>query len=195
MKEDTIPEQGRATDAHVAAASHPLTFSITRFLAEQGRASGKEIAAALSKPRSTVGDHLRRLEVDGLIESVAEETRRGTVERFYRLTPEAYWIDDGETSSLGPAEKRRLGLGIIRAAVADASAALAANTLDRRSDYCLGSTRVLVDARGWKELAAIHRRALEEVERVRGECESRREAEPEVETMRTLSSVMLLELP
>lgn len=180
--------------ALVQTLSHPVGYAILGVLAERGTASGKEIAAAVSKPRSTVGDQLRKLQADGLIESVAEETRRGTVERFYRTAPSAHWLDDAEMAGASAEEKRRMGLRAIQSIVADASAALSTNTLDRRDDWCLASTRLPVDARGWQELAEIHRRTLEEVERVRRQSAARLAGEGG-EALRALSALILLELP
>ncbi len=173
---------------------HPVAYEILRLLSERDRASGKELAEALSKPRSTVGDQLRRLQADDLIESVAEETRRGTVERFYRPAPAARWVDEEEMALIDADERRRIGLRVVRSALVDAMAALSTNTLERRDDWCLSGTRVSVDARGWSELADIYRRTVEEVERVREES-AERLAATDAEPLRALSSLFLLELP
>jgi len=184
----------KVNEALVRSAADPIAYAIVRVLAERGSASGKEIAAAISKPRSTVGDQLRRLQAGGLIESVGEETRRGTVERFYRVADSARLVEDDEVSQLSAAERRRIVLRILQTVVADASVALSTNAIEHRHDWCLSSARVIVDAEGWTELAAIHRRALEEVERVRDESAERMEKTGE-ECLRALSSVLLLELP
>jgi len=194
MKKGSSPPRTGVNEALVQAAVHPVDRAIVQVLAERGSASGKGIAAEISKPRSTVGDRLRMLEADGLIESVAEDAKRGTVERFYRLTASAHWLEDEEVGRIGAREKRRIGLRTLQSVVADASAALAANTLDRRDDWCLGAIRVTVDASGWEELVTIHQRALREVERVRRESAERLKESGE-ESLRTFSSVMLLELP
>jgi DNA-binding transcriptional ArsR family regulator len=194
MTQATIPRRTKVNKALVESIGHPLGYAILRVLGERGRASGKELAAAVSKPRSTIGDQLRRLQAGGLIESVAEVTRRGTVERFYRATPSARWVEDAEMGGLSAEEKQRLGLRTVQSVVADASAALSANMLDRRDDWCLGSLRATVDARGWEELSEIHRRALEEVERVRRES-AERMAGTDGEALRAFSALMLLELP
>jgi DNA-binding transcriptional ArsR family regulator len=193
MRDETTPERPPPSGSLARILVHPLSYEIVRLLAERGKASGKEIAAALSRPRSTVGDRLRRLLAEELIECVEEETKRGTVERFYRTVESARWVDEGEMALLDADEKRRIGLRVVRSAVMDASAALSANTLDRRDDWCLSGTRVTVDAAGWRELAGIYRRAIEEVERVREESAKRLVAGDE--PVRALSSLLLLELP
>jgi DNA-binding transcriptional ArsR family regulator len=179
----------------VQAYGHPVGYAILRVLIERGTASGKEIAAVVPKARSSVGDQLRRLQADGLIECVKEESRRGTIERFYRITPLACWADDAEISHASTFERRRMGLRVLQSVVGDTSAALAANTLDRRDNWCLSSMRVGVDAEGWKELADIHRRALKEVERVLDESDERLMAGTSGERLLALCSMMLLELP
>lgn len=195
MADAVAATKTKVNRALVRASVHPVAYAISRVLGERGTASGKEIAAALSKPRSTIGDQLRRLELDGLIECVAEERKRGTVERFYRATPAALWLEDEEMSGIGADEKKRMGLRVVQSTVADSATALSANTLDRRDNWCLSSARLIVDECGWQELAEIHRRALEEVERVRTESAARLAAEEGGESVRALSSLMLLELP
>lgn len=179
--------------ALVDTVDHRVRYSIFRVLTERP-ASATELADLLSQPRSTVGDHLRRLIADGLVESVGEEARRGTAERFYRTTPRARWLDDEATGQLDRRERRRTALRVAREAATDMFSALQSDLLDHRDDWCVGSSRIVVDSRGWKELADIHRHALEEVERIREESAVRLQDETD-ERLRAVSWVMLLELP
>lgn len=195
MSDETDRTTRKVNRALVQASGHPVGFAILRVIWERGTASGPEIAAAVSKPRSTVGDHLRKLQAGGLIECVGEEPKRGTVERVYRATALARWLNDEEIGQVSTAEKRRLCLRIVQSVVADASAALRTNTLDRRDDWCLSSMRLTVDARGWKELADINRRALEEMEKALDASEERLVGDRDGERVRALVSLMLLELP
>jgi DNA-binding transcriptional ArsR family regulator len=172
---------------------HRVGYAIYRVLTERP-ASARELAAILSQPRSTVGDQLRKLIASGLVESAGAEARRGTTERFYRVAPGSRWLDDDATGKLDPRQKRQTALRVVREAVTDTSLALRSDRLDHRNDWCVGSSRVAVDLRGWKELAEIHRNALEEVERVRDESAERLDDEAE-EPLRAISWVMLLELP
>jgi DNA-binding transcriptional ArsR family regulator len=195
MSDETDRRTGKVNRAMVHASGHPVEFAILRLIWERGSASGPEIAAAVAKPRSTVGDHLRKLQAGGLIECVGEEPKRGTVERVYRATALARGLNDDEIGQVGAAERRRMCLRVVQSVVVDASAALRTNTLDRRDDWCLSSMRVTVDARGWTELAEINRRALEEMEKVLDASDERLEAEPDAERILALGSVILLELP
>jgi DNA-binding PadR family transcriptional regulator len=182
-----------AEKALADTVGHRVGYAIFRVLTERP-ASARELAALLSQPRSTVGDQLRKLIANGLVESAGEEARRGTTERFYRVAPGSRWLDDEATGKLDPRQKRRTALRVVREAAADTSLALRSDRLDRRNDWCVGSSRITVDLRGWEELAEIHRQTLEEVERVREESADRLDGEAG-ESLRAISWVTLLELP
>lgn len=179
--------------ALVDTVGHRVRYAIFRILTERP-ASATELAELLSQPRSTVGDQLRKLVADGLVEGAGEETRRGTTERFYRTSSKARWLDDQVTGQLGGREKRQTALRVAREAATDTFSALQSDLLDDRDDWCVGSSRIAVDSRGWTELADIHRHALEEVERVREASAARLEGEADGQ-VRAVSWVMLLELP
>jgi DNA-binding PadR family transcriptional regulator len=179
--------------ALVDTVEHRVRYSIFRALTERP-ASATELAARLSQPRSTVGDQLRKLIADGLVESTGEEAKRGTTERFYRIAPSSRWLSDDVTGKLDPRQKRRTALRVVRQAAADTSLALNSDRLDHRDDWCVGSSRIIVDPPGWKELARIHRNACEEVERVREESAARL-ADDVDEPLRAISWMMLLEMP
>jgi DNA-binding transcriptional ArsR family regulator len=193
MSDEASEALADADKALLETIGHPVGYAIFRMLTERP-ASGRELAAALSQPRSTVGDQLQKLVASGLVETTGEEARRGTVERFYRAAPASRWLDDDATGKLAPDQKRRTALRVVRQALTDTSRALASERLDRRSDWVVASSRIAVDARGWMELAEIHRRAVEEVERVRDECAARLEGQKGA-PQRAASSLTLLELP
>ncbi|HVQ59613.1 MAG TPA: winged helix-turn-helix domain-containing protein [Solirubrobacterales bacterium] len=193
MSEEASEAVAGLEKALVDAVGHRVGYAIFRVLTERP-ASATELAALLSQPRSTVGDQLRKLIASGLVESAGEKTRRGTTERFYRAASGSRWLDDDATSRLDPRDKRRTALRVVREAAADTSLALQSDRLDHRNDWCVGSSRIAVDSKGWKELADIHRKALEEVERVRAESADRLDGEAE-EPLRAISWVMLLEMP
>lgn len=193
MSDEVSEAVADADKALVDTVGHRLGYAIFRVLTERP-ASARELAELLSQPRSTVGDQLRKLIAGGLVESAGEEARRGTTERFYRVAENSRWLDDEVTAKLDPRQKRRTALRVVREAAADTSLALQGDRLDQRDDWCVGSSRVVVDNQGWKELAEIHRRAVEEVERVRDESAERLDEGAE-ESLRAISWVMLLELP
>lgn len=187
---EAVPDPERAL---VDTVGHRVGYAIYRILTERP-ASARELATLLSQPRSTVGEQLRKLIAGGLIESVGEEVRRGTTERFYRAAPSSRYLDDDATGKLDPGQKRRTALRVAREAAVDTSTALRSDRLDHRNDWCVASSRIAVDPRGWEELAEIHRRAVEEVERVREQSAERLGGEAG-EQLRAISWVMLLEMP
>ena len=193
MTEEASEAAAGPERALVDTVGHRVGYAIFRVLTERP-ASATELAALLSQPRSTVGDQLRKLIDSGLVESAGEERRRGTTERFYRVAPSSRWLDDDATAKLGPREKRTTALRVAREALADTTLALRSDQLDQRDDWCVASSRVAVDPQGWKELAVIHRRAAEEVERVRDESAERLDQEGG-DSLRAISWLMLLELP
>ncbi len=193
MSDEASEAVGGADKALVDAVGHRLGYAIFRVLTERP-ASARELADLLGQPRSTVGDQLRKLVANGLVVSAGEEPRRGTTERFYRAAPNSRWLDDDVTAKLGSREKRRTALRVAREAATDTTLALRSDLLDQRNDWCVASSRIVVDPRGWKELAEIHRRAAEEVERVRDESAARLGG-ADGEQLRAISWVMLLELP
>lgn len=192
MSDDLSDVVADLDKALVDTVGHRVGYAIFRVLTERP-ASATELAALLSQPRSTVGDQLRKLIASGLVESAGEETRRGTAERFYRAAS-SRWLDDDVTGKLDPRQKRRTALRVAREAAVDIALALESDLLDQRNDWCVGSSRVAVDSQGWSELAEIHRRALEEVERVRDESADRLNSDSD-EPVRAISWVMLLEMP
>lgn len=192
MSEEASEAVDGLDKALVDTVGHEVGYAIYRVLTERP-ASATELAALLSQPRSTVGDQLRKLIASGLVECTGEETRRGTTERFYRAASPR-WLDDDVTAKLDPRQKRRTALRVAREAAVDMSLALQSDLLDQRDDWCVGSSRITVDSQGWRELAEIHRHALEEVERVRDESADRLDGEDD-EELRAISWVMLLELP
>ncbi|GAA4198573.1 hypothetical protein GCM10022252_49230 [Streptosporangium oxazolinicum] len=62
-------------------------------------ASAVQLAAEFDLPRQRVGYHFRVLEEAGLIELVEERPRRGFVERFMRVTANAFLVDPGVLTS------------------------------------------------------------------------------------------------
>src|SRR3954451_18460389 len=69
----------------LSALAHPIRLEVLT-LAESERISASDGAVALGEPLGTVAYHFRVLHTAGLIELVAEERRRGSVESFYQTT-------------------------------------------------------------------------------------------------------------
>jgi DNA-binding transcriptional ArsR family regulator len=75
----------------LGALAHPLRLKILE-AAESDAVSPSEVAVALREPLGVVAYHFRVLHTVGLIELVATEPRRGSVQSFYRATGRG-WAD------------------------------------------------------------------------------------------------------
>jgi DNA-binding transcriptional ArsR family regulator len=78
----------------LSALAHPIRLEVLT-MAESGPISASEAAVALGEPLGTVAYHFRVLHTAGLIDLVAEERRRGSVESFYK-TASAGWGEFAE---------------------------------------------------------------------------------------------------
>ena len=75
----------------LGALAHPLRLQILE-AAESEAVSPSELAVALGQPLGVVAYHFRVLHTAGLLELVATEPRRGSVQSFYRATGHG-WAD------------------------------------------------------------------------------------------------------
>jgi DNA-binding transcriptional ArsR family regulator len=83
---------GRKLDAkRLGALAHPLRVQILA-AAESEVVSPSDLAVALREPLGVVAYHFRVLHTAGLLELVATERRRGSVQSFYRATGRG-WMD------------------------------------------------------------------------------------------------------
>jgi hypothetical protein len=75
----------------LGALAHPLRLQILE-AAESDVVSPSDLAVTLGQPLGVVAYHVRVLHTVGLIELVATEPRRGSVQNFYRATGHG-WAD------------------------------------------------------------------------------------------------------
>jgi DNA-binding transcriptional ArsR family regulator len=75
----------------LGALAHPMRLQILE-AAESEAVSPSEVAVALRQPLGVVAYHFRVLHTAGLIELVATEPRRGSVQSFYQTTARG-WAD------------------------------------------------------------------------------------------------------
>jgi DNA-binding transcriptional ArsR family regulator len=78
----------------LSALSHPIRLHILT-VAESESISASDIAVALGEPLGVVAYHFRVLHTAGLIELVATERRRGSIQSFYRTTASG-WTEIAE---------------------------------------------------------------------------------------------------
>ena len=179
-----------------AAMLHPLRARILAYVAEAGSASAKEIAERLAEPKSSVGEQLRRLSEEGLLELVETKPRRGAFERYYMRTERSLEISREEAASLPAEAAREIAISLVRVFMVNAKRAFASSGAWRpaQSDSVWNSTTVQADPQGMEELAAVHQRAAAEVERTRARIHARIK-ETGAETAVVASSLFLFRLP
>jgi DNA-binding transcriptional ArsR family regulator len=145
----------------VKALNHPVRVKALTILTER-IASPKEIAGQIEVPLSNVSYHVRVLDELGLIEIVEEESVRGSVAHFYKSV-ERPLIDNPDWERLDPKVRSAFSGYIIDTLLSDAASSLAAGIFDRREDRHLSRTPLLLDEQGWRKVAAIQTRALDQI--------------------------------
>lgn len=141
-----------------SVVSHPLRSRCLTRLAER-TASPAELAIEFRKPLSDVSYHVATLLKAGAIELVGEKPVRGSIQHFYRATsvPSADGVAvDGDKRLAYVRQSFQL-------AAADATMALDAKTLERRSGACFSRQPLVVDEDGWKELETLYEEMVERI--------------------------------
>jgi len=144
----------------VKAFSHPLRVRILGILENQ-TASPSEIADQLGMPLGNVSYHVRILADYGLIKLVRRTPRRGAIEHHYEAVGRLR-ISDGAWGEVPDVVKEAF-VGSALTQVSDyVNAAAAAGGFDRPEAH-ISRLPLVLDARGWqqlaKELVKLHDRA------------------------------------
>lgn len=186
------PEQLRVL---AEAMSHPLRVKLLIAVSEKtgDGVSIRQLAERVREPRRRVRYHIDALVELGLIAIASEQTRRGVVERFYRAE-RAPFISTEQVKQLDEEQTRQISLQILKAIVADASAAVGGKTFGSR--FCASAARVPgeVDKRGWDELTSIQERALGEIQAAVAQSQERLNASGEI-PVQALAALLLFEVP
>ena len=182
-----------AVAAEVIGGKRGLLYSIAWMIAIRAGTTASTLAAELGVPAGRIRHQLRNLIRLGVVETVEETARRGVVERSYALAGDLI-LDDEEFDALPPEGKARIVNPILKGTVGDIARSVKAGLISRRSDRCVARTPILVDEEGWKQLARLHARTLDEVCRVRVESEQRL-SEGDAEPIRTVSVLLFIEMP
>jgi DNA-binding transcriptional ArsR family regulator len=174
----------------VKGLAHPLRIHILRVL-ETRVASPSEIAEEIGAPLGNVSYHVRFLARVGLIELTSTKPRRGAVEHYYRalgrvsVTDQAWaQVPDVVKSGMISATLDQAGRVI--------GAAASSGGFDR-SDAVVARREMLLDERGFSDLAAELNGLLERVKEIERESAERLEAAPDqAETDLDVGLVMML---
>jgi hypothetical protein len=107
-----------------------------------------------------------------LIELKYKRPVRGTVEKFYQATTCAY-LDPSEWPGVPDAIKPCMRKSLLNLLVDDAVAAVHENTFDAVEDAHMSWTPMILDQRGWRDVAGILLRAMEDAIRASKESAER----------------------
>ncbi len=154
----------------VRALAHPLRARILEALQER-RASPRELADEFGEPLGNVSYHVRTLANLKLIKLVKKTPRRGAIEHHYVAVSSARVTDEAWASAPGVVKKAMVASALteVGRSVGDAAAA---GGFDREDAHLTRSPLVL-DERGWGELAGGLEELLARAERIQEESQER----------------------
>jgi DNA-binding transcriptional ArsR family regulator len=191
-KKDHRPRGLTQQEAVLRALTHPVRAKVLTILADC-IACPSEIAERIGVPLPNVGYHVRVLSELGLIEIWEEESRRGSVAHFYRLTDREF-IGKSEWKDLDPKVRNAVSGFAIENLVADAAASLAAGLFDQRPDRVLLRTPLVLDEKGWQEVLKAYERLTATFEKVQSKA-SERLAGAENGHITALAAALFFEIP
>lgn len=155
----------------VKALAHPLRAHILGILNERV-ASPNQLSKELDEGLSQVSYHIKVLRDYECIELVKTEPRRGALEHFYRGTRRVL-IEDSTWEQLSPAVREGISMVTLQMTTNHAMRAIEAGTFDARIDSHMSYTPVILDEEGWKDLAAVLGKALDDVLEIQAQSAGR----------------------
>lgn len=153
------------------AFAHPLRVQILISLNERV-ASPNLLAQELDQSLNLVAYHVRVLEKYDCIELVDTKQRRGATEHFYRATRRQF-LTDSEWSRMPESLRPGLSGAMLKALFDDVEAAVNANTFDAIDDRHLSRTPMVVDQKGWSDVAELLGDTLDQILEIQAESSAR----------------------
>jgi DNA-binding transcriptional ArsR family regulator len=135
------------------ALAHPLRVRILTSL-HKGISSPNQLSQELGEPLGNVSYHVKTLLEYDCVELVKTEPRRGAVEHFYRATERAFF-SDSDWEKIPASARKGISGAVIEMVGKDATEALAAGTIDSRTDSHVSRTPLVVDPKGWTDLTSL----------------------------------------
>jgi DNA-binding transcriptional ArsR family regulator len=181
------------TDPRLAKAlAHPLRLEILRHLGDR-TASPSEIATEIGAPLTNVSYHVRKLRSLGLIKLVKKTPKRGVIEHYYSANPRRAVSDEAwaETPSI-------VKQALLDPLVGNLSAEMAKAASEggfERGDVHVSTQHLTVDAKGWKAIATVLKKALGEIDTINDEARERLKADPHGESLAATAAIALFETP
>jgi hypothetical protein len=153
------------------AFAHPLRVQILIILNERV-ASPNLLSQELNQSLNLVAYHVRVLEKYDCIELVDTKQRRGATEHFYRATRRQF-LSDAEWARMPEALRPGLSGAMLKAVFDDIEEAVSGGTFDAVEDRHLSRTPMVVDKRGWDEVASLLGGTLDRVLEIQAEASER----------------------
>ena len=172
------------------ALAHPLRVSILAIL-EERVASPREISDELDAPLGLVSYHVRTLARLGLAKLERTRPRRGALEHYYSAQERP--VITSEAWAAVPS--------IVKQATVRATLTKVSGQVNRaaqsggfeRSNSHLSRSSLVLDQRGWNEVAAKFDRLLADFDRIRAAAEKRLAAADHAEEVQAVAVMMLFE--
>jgi DNA-binding transcriptional ArsR family regulator len=134
----------------IKALTHPLRVQILSAL-EERTASPSELADELEAPLGNVSYHVRQLAGLGLIKLVKKTPRRGAIEHHYKAVGRTTITDDAWAGT--PKVVKDAVVGAALTDLGSAVTSAAAQGGFTKPDAHLTRTELVVDEKGWKDIA------------------------------------------
>jgi DNA-binding transcriptional ArsR family regulator len=153
------------------ALAHPLRVRILSSL-HKGVSSPNQLSQELGEPLGNVSYHVKTLLEYDCVELVKTEPRRGAVEHFYCATERAFFSTSDWEKIPASARKGICG-SILETVGQDATEALIAGTIDARTDSHVSRTPLVVDEKGWTDIAELLAETLDKAIAIQEEAAAR----------------------
>src|SRR5215213_5006092 len=147
----------------IKALTHPLRVQILQSL-EDRTASPSELADEIGAPLGNVSYHVRQLHSLGLIKLVKKTPRRGAIEHHYKALARAPISDEAWAGA--PKVVRESVVGTSLGQLGEAVNAAAAGGGFRRSEAQLVREELVLDEKGFQDVAKELARVRERVAKI-----------------------------
>lgn len=187
----TVKPDRDITEAKVAKAlAHPLRVRILGIL-EERVASPRELALELDAELSQLSYHVRTLHRGGFIELVEQKRRRAAIESYYRATERPVVTSDA-WAGMPSVAKKQIVSGTLGQMGDVVNAAISSGGFER-DDAHLSRSPMVLDARGFAEVADKMDKLLKDFERIAMAAEKRLERADHEGAVPTTAVMLLFE--
>lgn len=153
------------------AFAHPLRVQILITLNEKV-ASPNMLAQQLDESLNLVAYHVRVLEKYDCIELVDTKQRRGATEHFYRATRRQLLSDD-QWAKMPASLRPGMAAAIIKSIFEDIEVASKGGTLEEIDDAHVSRTPMVLDQKGWSDVADLLAGGLDRLLEIQTEASAR----------------------